>query len=311
MKGLELSRKFYEHCRPILLNEIPDVMQFATCGLAGEGSECFGLDDDISKDHDFGPAFCIWLPDELLDEKEAEIEKAMTKLPVEFAGHASKMPRANRGGRVGPIGIRAYYAFFTGLDNPPASWRQWLYLKETALAPAVNGEIFDEGANEFANWRQALLDFYPRDVWLKKIAARVMAMAQAGQYNLPRLLLRKDKPAALLASAKFAEAALSLVFLLNRKYMPYYKLAPRLARALPVLGERLGELLDIMAERSLSDAHNKETLELVEDFCGACAAHLRAIGLSDERDSWLWIHGPKIMEHVQTPEILRMNILEN
>lgn len=45
---------------------------------------------------------------------------------------------------------------------------------------------------EFTRWRKTLLDFYPEDVRLKKIASRCMTIGQAGQYNLARCVKRGD-----------------------------------------------------------------------------------------------------------------------
>ena len=60
LKGLELSRRFYFECgAPALKARFPEVMSRAAAGLSGQGSECLGLDDEISRDHDFGPGFCI------------------------------------------------------------------------------------------------------------------------------------------------------------------------------------------------------------------------------------------------------------
>ena len=66
MKGLELSRKFYEtYGAPMLHEKFPELEDKLAIGLVGDGSECFGYDDDISRDHDFEPGFCIFVPDDI------------------------------------------------------------------------------------------------------------------------------------------------------------------------------------------------------------------------------------------------------
>lgn len=310
MKGLELARAFYTACRPALVAAIPDVMNQAAAGLAGEGSECLGLDDATSQDHDFGAAFCLWLPREVLREQRERIEAAFAALPAEFAGFPSKLLRGARQGRVGPLSVEGFYGFFTGLDAPPENWRQWLAIPEHDLAAATDGEVFEDADGRFTAWREALLVYYPRDVWLKKLATCAMLTAQAGQYNLPRALGRGDAPSAMLAAARFAESALGLVFLLNRRYMPFYKWAPRLGRRLPVLGASLGRLLDTLAAQPLRGPEDMDVVEPVEAFCAEAAEQLRFTGLSDVADPWLWAHGPRIMAKVKDTEIRRLNLLD-
>lgn len=309
MKGLDLARQFYSACRPSLYELIPDLMTQTCAGLAGEGSECFGFDDEISRDHDFGAAFCLWLPDDVLEGERERIDAALAALPKEFAGFPSRLAPERNAGRVGARGIREYYAFFTGLPAPPVSWRDWLNIPETQLAAATNGEIFEDQGGEFTRWRQKLLAFYPEDVFLKKLTARAMVMAQSGQYNLPRCIARGNLAGAMLAQSKFAEAALSFVYLLNRKYMPFYKWAPIKCMSLPILGRELAELLAWLASQSLG-ACAREIIERIEKFCEACAAHLRASGLTTEKDSWLWAHGLELASKIQTRELLEMDLLE-
>ena len=62
MKGIELSREYYKAFgEPMLDQFFGDVKNRIAVGIVGEGSECFGYDDEISTDHDFEPGFCIWL----------------------------------------------------------------------------------------------------------------------------------------------------------------------------------------------------------------------------------------------------------
>lgn len=53
MNGLELARYYYETAgKQALERQVPDLVPRLAIGLAGEGSECFGLDDELSRDHD-------------------------------------------------------------------------------------------------------------------------------------------------------------------------------------------------------------------------------------------------------------------
>ena len=62
MKGLELARKYYEeYGRELIDTKFHDFADRICVGLVGEGSECLGFDDKISTDHDFEPAFCLFI----------------------------------------------------------------------------------------------------------------------------------------------------------------------------------------------------------------------------------------------------------
>ena len=89
MKGLELSQKFYEtYGAPMLHTQFAPFEEIIAVGLCGSGSECFGFDDEISRDHDFEPGFCLFLPGEDVIDRRTSflLERAYAKLPKEFLG---------------------------------------------------------------------------------------------------------------------------------------------------------------------------------------------------------------------------------
>ena len=62
MKGLEAARRLYAEKGAAIIHEhFPEYEGRIAVGLAGSGSQCLGFDDEISRDHDFEPGFCLWL----------------------------------------------------------------------------------------------------------------------------------------------------------------------------------------------------------------------------------------------------------
>ena len=307
MQGLTLSKQFFEHCQPELMASIPDLMAKACVGLVGEGSECFGLDDDVSKDHDFGAAFCLWWPREFLKANLSKIEEALGKLPTSFQGYPSRLLPAYRQGRVGPLSIEGFYLRFLGLEQAPLNSAEWMKIEEYQLACCTNGEVFVDNLGQFSAIRAKLLEFYPQEVWLTKIAGKCMQMAQAGQYNLPRSLARKDDITVFLAKARFCEAALACVALLNKHYLPFYKQAAKVVVNLPILGQELHLLLQNLARET--EFSLEDQVDEIEAFCGQVSDFLQQNGFSSARGAWLWDHGPSIMQKVKDPFLRKQDLL--
>ncbi|MCF0247538.1 MAG: DUF4037 domain-containing protein, partial [Synergistes sp.] len=171
MKGLELCRQFYIQCgKPLIRECLGAKADRVAAGLAGFGSECLGFDDEISRDHDFGPAFCLWLTDEDYETFGNELTEIYNSMPREFMGYSRSKTRQTAE-RHGVTRISLFYSRFTGCRDIPADEISWLKIPEHLLAAAVNGEVFDDTLGEFTRIRNGLLNFYPDDVRLKKLAA--------------------------------------------------------------------------------------------------------------------------------------------
>ena len=237
MKGIELSEKYFnEYGLPMLESEFKDVMPYIACGITGGGSECFGFDDDVSKDHDFDAGFCIFLPGEdVVDRRTAFLlERAYAKLPKEFEGISRPLLNPVGGARKGIIRMAEFFGEKIGSGTGDLSLKEWLSVPEQALAEATNGKIFFDNLGEVTNIREKL-SYFPEDVRLKKLAGNLLLMAQSGQYNYKRCIDHGEPAAAQLAAFEFANHAIAAIFLLNRVYMPYYKWSFRALRLLPKL----------------------------------------------------------------------------
>ena len=61
ISAMELSEGFIRTTViPDAEENLPELFPFMALGLVGDGSECFGYDDKISRDHDWGIDFYIY-----------------------------------------------------------------------------------------------------------------------------------------------------------------------------------------------------------------------------------------------------------
>ena len=295
MKGLDLAEAYYQtHGAPMIARRFGSVAPRVAAGFVGPGSECFGFDDDISRDHDWGPGFCIWLTADDFEAVGADLQQAYESLPDTFEGFGPRIASSGEEARTGVSKISAFYRTYTGLDRMPESPGEWLSIPESSLATCTNGKIFADPLGEFSRWRKALLDFYPEDVRLKKMASRCMTAAQAGQYNFERSLKRREYFAAHYAETKFCADVISLVFLLNKRYTPFYKWMHRGMRQLPILGERMHSMISTLVEQTELNAKSA----VIEDICACLIERFRREGLSDSDSDFLLDHAHSIHERI-------------
>ena len=306
MRGLDEARLFYEQKgREMIRTQFPEYEGRIAVGLAGRGSQCFGYDDALSRDHDFESGFCLWLTDE--DDLAIGVALARAYRALGAEGPRARSAMAESG--VGVRRIGEFYRRYTGSPGAPESWRQWMSLPSWALAEATNGEVWRDDLGAFSAIREELLHGMPEDVRKKKLAARVIGMAQSGQYNYSRCLRHGEAGAAMLALSQFVSDAAETVFLLNRRHMPYYKWCFRALRELPLLGD-MAEPLEFLLTGENGGEGDALKAQLVEEICASVLRELAAQGLC--RGGADYLEGPafEIQAQIQNPEIRAMHIME-
>ena len=221
----EKSRRFYEnYVAPMIHEKFPKYESRIAIGLVGEGSDCFGYDDYMSRDHDFGTGVCLWITDEDFDEIGCLLSIAYNELAMQHGGE-NLTERLQE--RRGVMTIRSFYSSILYIECNTKDCileeDDWLNLEHSCLATATNGEVFRDDLGEFTRFRNLLLCYYPDSIWRRRIANELHQFSAALQVNYARCMTRNDIVAAELCRAKGLESAMELYFLLNKKYAPYYK----------------------------------------------------------------------------------------
>ena len=311
MKGLELARQYYEtYGKEMLQAQFPEALPYLAVGLAGSGSECYGFDDETSQDHDFEPAFCIFLPGEDVVDRRTEflLERAYAKLPKQFMGYERSSLNPVGGSRHGVIRMAEFFLSKTGSPDGELSVEQWFSLPEYGLLEATNGEVFVDPCGQFTAIREKLR-YFPENVRRKKLAGHLLLMGQAGQYNYGRCIARGETAAAQLAAFEFTQSALHSVYLLNRAYMPYYKWSFRGLRNLSRLKELAVDLEYLISSGNTTEEAKKKT-DVIEQICAAVADELQAQGLTDLQSTEMEQQAYALNDTITDPNIRNLHILQ-
>jgi hypothetical protein len=282
MRGLEIAKAFYhEYGEPMLREKFPEILPFMAVGLLGRGSECLGFDDEVSRDHDFEPGFCVFLPgEEIVDRRTAFLlERAYAGLPKEFMGLRRAVISPVGGARHGVLRTAEFMTDLVGSSDGRLDLTGWMTVPDHALTEALSGEIFTDPYGEVTAIRERLRR-QPVDVKRKKLAGHLLLMGQSGQYNYKRCLAHGETAAAQLAVMEFVKSTMSVVFLLNNAYQPYYKWSFRAMRALPRLSLE-AELLEYLLTSDNEPETAKEKYDVIEGIASDVIDELMEQGLTE------------------------------
>jgi hypothetical protein len=217
--GLTLARRFHaEVLVPLLLIHAPGLVYAAA--RIGSGSDVLGLDDERSRDHDWGCRLQLFVHEKAdLDALlERELPERFLDHPVRFATTWDAHVRQ----RVEVVTIAGFVESRLGIDaTRELTAAEWLCLTGQSVLEVVGGEVFADATGELVRVRERLR-WYPDDVWRYVIAAAWARFAE----ELPlvgRSADRGDELGSRIIAARLARDIIHLAFMLERAWPPYPK----------------------------------------------------------------------------------------
>ena len=133
-------------------------------------------------------------------------------------------------------------------------------------------------------------------------------MAQSGQYNYKRCIDRQETGAAQLAMAEFVNAALKVIFLLNKKYMPYYKWSFRALKDLELLSE-LSDQLEYLISSTNTKKESELKIEIIENIASLVIKELEKQSLTRASSNNLVNHAYSVNDRIKDSEIRNLNVM--
>jgi hypothetical protein len=219
--GVRLSGAYYRELVGPLLRERFPGMPHAAARL-GAGSDVLGLDDAMSRDHDWGLRLSLFVPADAVLAVDAELERM---LPVSFAGHPTRFTfsgAAETRHRIDVSTLASFLDAHLGFDpRDGVGVEDWLSLTGQAVLEVTAGGVFADDTRDLGRVRR-LLRWYPDDLWRYVLACdwarleqELPLMSRAGDVG--------DDRGSRVIAARLAHITMHLAFLLERRWAPYAK----------------------------------------------------------------------------------------
>ena len=291
--GLDLAREYYEtYGIPMIRKQFGEYEGRIAVGLAGRGSDCFGYDDELSTDHDWGPDFCMWVTDETYEEIGGALQEAYGALPAEYKGYR-RAPRVNGRNRRGVLRISEFYRSLVGTDCYEKI--DWKSVSDASLAAAVNGVVFRDDEGIFTDFRNRLLQGYPENIFYLKLADAGAKYAQAAEYNVMRMLERGDVLTARMLGWDGIREAMRLQLYLSGKYPPHDKWLHRSLKESQE-GREVANLLEKIAKLLAAPVPDRAALkEKLDGLGGFFAGELYGRDIISDIDPYLDAHSEELV----------------
>lgn len=233
--GNGLSQRFFEKVVGPSLYESFPCLSYAAARV-GLGSEILGYDTDLSADHDYGPCAQLFLPAAGFSEIAPAVMKALdSSLPEVFEGWPVRYPTNVRPPDVGPdagmLGsdhgveiytVTAWCDWFLGRQfTNDLTPQDWLSYSEQTFLTVTAGPVFRDDFGEFTSLRTRL-SYFPRDVWLYKLASQWGRIAEERAY-VGRAGDAGDDIGSRVIAGRMVGNIMRLAMLIERRYAPYPK----------------------------------------------------------------------------------------
>jgi len=234
LAGADVARLFHAGAvAPILAREFPRLRYAA--GRLGSGSDVLGLDDAMSRDHDWGCRLTL-LVDQAdaaavplaRDRLAAELPPTWRDLPVRFATTWD----SSESHQVEVATVRDFARSRLALD-PLAELTavDWLMLTGQSVLEVTAGPVFSDQTAELTRVRE-MLRWYPAEVDRYLLAAGWLLVS----HRLPmhgRAADRGDEAGSRVIAGAITGSLLRLALLVHRRWAPYEKWLGTAARGLP------------------------------------------------------------------------------
>ena len=244
LHGAELARSFFaDVVEPLLSRAVPG-LRYAAARL-GSGSDVLGLDDAMSRDHDWGCRLTLLVDEDARDQVPLISRILEERLPERFGEFPVRFPVTWDPSVSHKVEVATVADFTTsrlGVDPTRGlSALDWLSVTGQSVLEVTAGPVFADRTRTLAAAR-TLLAWYPPDVERYVLAAGWQRLCQL----LPmvgRTAEAGDELGSRLLSAGLAGDVVGLAFALSRRWAPYAKWRGTAFRSLPVAAT-LGPLLD-------------------------------------------------------------------